>query len=116
MLFHILLTLVTSASAAVAKMTFAPPLPFEVKADLAKRDSSEYQLFQLRDEETGIQKRGVPNDLRGVQTTCRTASCFDFTFDDGPYVNMRHITETALANDFKVTYFLTVYNYDWFVL
>lgn len=113
MLAHQLLILAISATAALAKLSFTPPLPAEVRADLAKKEPSEYQLFHLGDKETGLQKRELPSRLKGLQTSCKTNSCFDFTFDDGPYVNMRHITDTALANNFKITFFLNVYNWKW---
>lgn len=110
MLPTLFVALALSATTALAGSSSMPPLPAEVLADLAKRDPSEYQTFQLRD---GLEKRGPPNGLTGVKTRCTTSHCFDFTFDDGPYIYSKNITDTALANGVKVTFFVNVLNWSW---
>jgi peptidoglycan/xylan/chitin deacetylase (PgdA/CDA1 family) len=108
-----------SASTALAGNSFMPHLPKEVMADLAKRDPSEYQTFQLRDEifvdrdreDGNLFKRKVPKSLKGLQYTCKKANCMSITFDDGPYINMRSIVDAALAANIKVTFFINSYNY-----
>jgi peptidoglycan/xylan/chitin deacetylase (PgdA/CDA1 family) len=111
MLPRLLLLAIAFGSSALARNAYMPSLPDEVLADLAKRDPSEYQTFQWRDADQ-LQKRGPPKGLTGIQTRCNTAHCYDFTFDDGVYEYSRNITDTAVANGFKVTFFINVKNYD----
>jgi peptidoglycan/xylan/chitin deacetylase (PgdA/CDA1 family) len=111
MLSRILLLAATATTTVLAGNAYMPSLPDEVMADLAKRDPSEYQTFAWRDADQ-IEKRGPPNDLYGLQTRCLTSHCYDFTFDDGPYKNMRAITDTAVKNGIKVTFMVNVLNYD----
>lgn len=115
----LVVTALAAATTVLAGSSFMPPLPKEVLADLAKRDPSEYQTFTLRDESfidrdrdnDGLVKRKVPKSLKGLQYTCKKADCMSITFDDGPYINMRSIVDTALAASIKVTFFLNSYNY-----
>lgn len=114
MLSRIVVILAIAASTVLAGNHFIPSLPEEILADLARRDPSEYQTYRLRNENitSNLTKRGPPSGLTGIQTKCRADSCFDFTFDDGPYKNMRSITDKAVAGGFKVTFFVNVKNYD----
>lgn len=113
MLARLFVALAITASTVLAGNAYFPPLPAEVAADLARRDPSEYQTFQLRDEalEVELAKRGAPNGLNGLKTRCTTSHCFDFTFDDGPYINSRTIVDAANAAGIKVTFFVNVLNY-----
>jgi peptidoglycan/xylan/chitin deacetylase (PgdA/CDA1 family) len=111
MLSRLVLLAAVATTSVLAGNAYMPSLPDEVLADLAKRDPSEYQTFAWRDAQQ-IEKRGPPNGLTGIQTRCTTSHCYDFTFDDGPYKNMRKITDTAVANGIKVTFFVNLLNYE----
>lgn len=109
MLPKCLVALSLLASTVVAKGTYMPPLSDNVMEDLARRDVMDYETFALRDvETTGLQERGAPNGLNGLKTRCTKSHCLAYTFDDGPYNNMRKITDTAVENGIKATFFVNV--------
>jgi peptidoglycan/xylan/chitin deacetylase (PgdA/CDA1 family) len=110
MLSRLLVAVAIGASTVFAGNAYMPPLPAEVQADLFKRDPSEYQTFPLTDPHP-LSKRKVPQNLLGSQFKCNTKTCMSITFDDGVFVNMRNITNTALEAGIKVTFFINLYNY-----
>lgn len=102
----------TAQVQAAGSNKYIPALSENVLADLAKLDPSEYQTYHLQDTSDAIAKRAPPNGLTGIQERCTASRCYDFTFDDGPYNNMRNITDHATSNGFKVTFFVNLNNYD----
>lgn len=96
------------AGSALAKGTYMPPLADGVMDDLAKRDSSSYETFAWHNESSvqQLDKRGPPNNLYGIQSRCTQSHCLSYTFDDGPYKNMRKIVDTADSAGIKVSFLL----------
>ncbi|KAL9937224.1 hypothetical protein V8E36_003633 [Tilletia maclaganii] len=107
-----------SIAAAASPATDFPPLSPLVRADLEKRDPSEYQLFHAdpatlygRDEtpsSSNLTRRAV---VPGQIERCKTSSCFAFTFDDGPYIYHRKIADEIAAIGTKATFFVNGNNY-----
>jgi peptidoglycan/xylan/chitin deacetylase (PgdA/CDA1 family) len=112
MLFRIFALSLLAASVA-AKGSYMPPLSDAVMDDLVKRDPSTYETFALRNvSDSQLVERGPPNNLYGIQERCTASRCLSYTFDDGPYNNMRKIVDTAVSNGIKVTFFVNANNYD----
>lgn len=50
--------------------------------------------------------------LATVYTTCVNANHVALTFDDGPYIYLRHVSDTLTAAGIQGTFFWNGYNYD----
>ncbi|CAD6971884.1 unnamed protein product [Tilletia controversa] len=94
------------ASAASAPGPDFPPLSPLVRADLERRDPSEYELFHNEQRSGNVTTRAV---IPGGITRCTTTKCFSFTFDDGPY--HQKIADEIASIGTRATFFVNGNNY-----
>ncbi|KAK0520408.1 hypothetical protein OC834_007049 [Tilletia horrida] len=97
-------------TAAASSTPDFPPLSPLVRADLERRDPSEYQLFHNNHEERSgnLSRRAV---IPGAIQRCNTHACLSLTFDDGPYNYHQKLTDQVLSIGAKPTFFVNGNNY-----
>jgi hypothetical protein len=87
-----------------------PPLSDNVLRDLRSRDPASYSVYSLQND-TGLAARAAPNGLTGVQLRGSASRSFAYTFDDGPYVNQKRISQFFSDKGSKTTFFVNGNNY-----